>query len=579
MVVVKLRRKMGLFYGLILSGALLGLMLLGKMAGNALRKSAEQRLQASAELFAHECKKGIGYKLNQLRLLASLKQMADAVARTDEDPSAASSFLKDLVKYEGGRRSVYLFDLSGSCVACDILDEVGQSQLGTMVYAQPYVQAALSGTPGTGATVFSQSTGRPILPMAAPVRHDGSVIGVLWSSIDMGTLEKYMFGADERGRCGSRYLVLAEPRGAERVELNISDPNPTWTPPPSDVQHVLQKARGTTYHFMKKEATDLLFASARVPGTEWMVVVSRSMAEVLAPVYSLQKVGLAIILLLLGTLFGVTQWLLSPVIRGIETCRRFSEQIRTGRLDERLDIKTRDEVGELGSDLNAMAIVLEKSHRERESKLLAEEKLHQTERALSEMELHMLRFQLNPHFLFNALNSIHVLVAHEPQQAQTMICRLADFCRATLFLPDNGLSTIESEMELLEHYLAIERMRWANRLQVNLTVAPEVRNTRIPVFTLQLLVENAIKYGQLSGSDPLQIRVNCATRNQATCIEVANTGRWFEPATRDGSIGVGLSNLQNRLSTLYDAESTVETSEADGWVTVRILLPQRNSHV
>lgn len=249
---MRLRKKMMLFYGLVLGGALLGLILLGKIAGNALRKGAEQQLQASAALLAQECKKGIGYKLNQLRLLASLTQMADASTDDAKNQLAASCCLKDLVKYEGGRRSVYLFNASGICVACDIADHVGQSEGGAAIYQLPCVQSALSGTPGTGATVRNASTSRLILPMAVPVRRDGAVVGVLWSSIDMGTLEKYMFGAKRKGQAGQSYLVFSESVSTQPQELDVFDPNPAWQPPPPEVRLALQEAPKATYRFKNK---------------------------------------------------------------------------------------------------------------------------------------------------------------------------------------------------------------------------------------------------------------------------------------------------------------------------------------
>jgi sensor histidine kinase YesM len=562
------------FYGLVLGGALFGLMLLGKIAGNALRKSAEQQLQASAELLAQECKKGIGYKLNQLRLLASLDQMAEAAASETDASRLARAFIKDLVKYEGGRRSVHLFNTAGVCVACD--DPIGNSETNEAIFQLPCVQAALSGTPNIGATVISRATGRPVLPMAVPVQQGNAIIGALWSSIDMGTLEKYMFGPEQKSRAGRSYLVLLQSTSTDRQSLQIPDLNPAWNPPQPAVQQALQIAPGNTYHFVKKDGQDLLFASAPVTGTSWMVVVSRSMQEILAPVHLLQKIVMIILPLLLGLLFGITQRLLSPVIRGIEECQRFSGRIQAGDLDKRIKLYTHDEVGELADGLNEMAATLEYNQTERELARQSEETLRQTQRLLSEAEMHMLRFQLNPHFLFNALNSVNVLVAHQPQQAQAMIRRLADFCRATLLLPDNGLASVQSETELLDHYLAIERMRWSDRVQTDVKVDAGLESVCIPVFTLQLLVENAIKYGQLSGADPLKICVHIYTVKEAVYIEVANTGRWFESEERPDSAGVGLTNLRNRLAAICGPETDLTTHETDGWVTVRIQLPAQS---
>jgi PAS domain S-box-containing protein len=200
--------------------------------------------------------------------------------------------------------------------------------------------------------------------------------------------------------------------------------------------------------------------------------------------------------------------------------------------------------------------------------------LRETERLLSEAELLMLRFQLNPHFLFNALNSVNVLVEDEPEHARQMICLLADFCRATLLVPDDGMATIEDEVELLEQYLAIEKMRWYDTLQVNILLEEELKGRQIPVFTLQPLAENAIKYGQLSGADPLEICVRIVRQGSGMLVEVANTGKWVDPAGRsETSAGIGLINLEKRIRNACGEGIAVETEETNGWVTVRISFP------
>lgn len=210
---------------------------------------------------------------------------------------------------------------------------------------------------------------------------------------------------------------------------------------------------------------------------------------------------------------------------------------------------------------------------ERHAAQTAASQLFEAERLLSEAELRMLRFQLNPHFLFNALNSVNALIEDHPESATKMVCLLADFCRATLLVPDDGLATVESETGLLRQYLAIERMRWQDALDVDVDVENGLGDIRIPVFTLQPLAENAIKYGQLSGSDPLEIRVRIIRQNGGMRIEVANTGRWFDPADRpQASAGVGLANLKNRLEHVFGKDAILETEASAGWVCVRILL-------
>jgi PAS domain S-box-containing protein len=680
-----------LFYGIVLGGTLLGLVLLGKVVGNALCNSAEQQLSDLSALLAHEGKKDIAYKLEELKGLAAMAQVEVAVSGDGKGDALAPicSFVREQVRCGGGR-DIYLIGRDGECIVCAVSQAKHPPELFDRTCQRPYMQLAWSGTPAMGKTAFSQITGRPILPIAVPVLRGDSVLAVFWSSIDMGLLEQYMFQTVCLGETGRGYLVLPDSvaLSENRQELHIYDTNPPWGPSSFPLPRALNETPGNTCRSVGPDGSDVLLASAQIPGTSWVVVVSRLMDEVLAPVYSVQKIIAVIVLFLLSIFFGFTQRVILPVICSIEKCRRFSGRIRAGCLSERLDLKSGDEVGELGADLNRMVIDLERSRAERarveakyrvlyeravegifqldfsgiilevnpaslrilgadsaeqvqgmkihafyanqenvtaflarlvagelvhhyecdlkplkggvrrclfSAQLLgdsdaqiiqgsmeditvnhlarqAREKLRTTEFLLSKAELHMLRLQLNPHFLFNALNSINVLVAHDPQQARTIICRLADFCRATLFVPDSGLVAVRSEMELIEHYLAIEHVRWQDRLQTELAVEKGLADVCVPVFALQLLVENAIKYGQRSGVDPLQIRVHIYSQNGTVCLEVANAGRWFEVAECLDSPGVGLANLKNRLTMMCGADSRLETEVADGWVTVRIVV-------
>ena len=202
---------------------------------------------------------------------------------------------------------------------------------------------------------------------------------------------------------------------------------------------------------------------------------------------------------------------------------------------------------------------------------VAREDALETERLLAEARWDTLRHQLNPHFLFNALNSLDALMINNHDSAREMIERLADFCRASLVETGDGMSFIANEIEMLKNYLWIERMRWQDSLQVEWKVDHSLNGLQIPVFTLQPLVENAIKYGQRSGSDPLIIKIRIEKIEKCVLIQVSNNGRWFDRhETGSESSGVGLKNLKERYRCVYGNNTKFETEEKDGFVFVSI---------
>ena len=207
---------------------------------------------------------------------------------------------------------------------------------------------------------------------------------------------------------------------------------------------------------------------------------------------------------------------------------------------------------------------------------LARRRLVEAEKLVAQARLRMLRLQMNPHFLFNTLNSIDALVAQDPAGAQRMVRLLATFCRASLLVKEDGMSTVGEELHLIDQYLAIEKVRWGDALRVEFAVQAGVETVGLPAFVLQPLVGNAIKYGQLSGADPLHVRVSAARQDGQVVLEVDNRGRWFSAGERpvEASTGVGLSNVEQRLRNLYGDRIRIDKLDEDGWVKVRIVLTE-----
>jgi hypothetical protein len=190
--------------------------------------------------------------------------------------------------------------------------------------------------------------------------------------------------------------------------------------------------------------------------------------------------------------------------------------------------------------------------------------------------LEVLRYQLNPHFLFNAFTSICAQLPPTLAGARATIERLTDFCRLTLFRPAGDENpTLREEMRMLSAYLDIEQTRWGDLLQVRVNVAPDVEGERVPPLLLLPLVENALKYGASTSPNGLQLRIGAWRDDGGLLIEVANTGTWVaspEGAPGVPSLGIGHDNLRQRLQRYYPDAHTFNTTGSDGWVTVRIRL-------
>lgn len=189
----------------------------------------------------------------------------------------------------------------------------------------------------------------------------------------------------------------------------------------------------------------------------------------------------------------------------------------------------------------------------------------ETERA----RLAALRYQINPHFLFNSLNSIRAALPITDSVPREMITHLAGYLRSALENPDVERIMLQDEVRNVREYLSIEERRFGDRLQATFEIAPAAETKLIPVFLLQPLVENAIRHGLEASWEPCLIRVTARRERHRLFIAVSNTGKWKEPGTRTGT---GLENVRRRLEILYHEKATLRIRTDDG-VTVEIDLP------
>lgn len=188
-------------------------------------------------------------------------------------------------------------------------------------------------------------------------------------------------------------------------------------------------------------------------------------------------------------------------------------------------------------------------------------------------QVQMLRAQMNPHFLFNALNTIRAGVEKANAQLGSMVQSLADFLRFSLDHSNDDFIPLGREFDAMRNYLQVEKARFRDKLEYECDIAEAARVVPVPGVVLQPLVENAIKYGQETSCLPLQVRVKVSRQAAALKIVVANTGDWQEPAPREKTSHLGLENLRRRLALLYPGQQRLDITHEAGWVTIIIHLP------
>lgn len=178
-------------------------------------------------------------------------------------------------------------------------------------------------------------------------------------------------------------------------------------------------------------------------------------------------------------------------------------------------------------------------------------------------ELRMLRYQLNPHFLFNALNSLRASIPLDAAVARDLVDALSDFLRHTLQASPGALEPVDDEIRSVENYLAIEKLRFGDRLETDVRVESEARTRRVPNFVLQPLVENAVKHGMASGARPLHVSVRAAVDGEGLWIEVVND---LGPKHADDGegLGIGLDNVRERLALAFPDEACLELRREPG---------------
>jgi len=206
------------------------------------------------------------------------------------------------------------------------------------------------------------------------------------------------------------------------------------------------------------------------------------------------------------------------------------------------------------------------------------DRLLRLEAQASNAQLAMLRYQLNPHFLFNTLNSISTLVLlKQTERANAMLSRLSSFLRYTLVNEPTAMVTISQEVETLKLYLEIEKMRFEDRLRAHFSVDPSCVRALLPSLLLQPLIENAIKYAVTPQEEGADITIEVRRQTDRVIVNVVDTGPGTDAqytVRAEQSTGVGLANIRDRLAQAYGDNQRFETqTDAAGGFRVFIEIP------
>jgi len=193
------------------------------------------------------------------------------------------------------------------------------------------------------------------------------------------------------------------------------------------------------------------------------------------------------------------------------------------------------------------------------------------ETLVKEIELKMLRSQINPHFLFNSLNSVSSLTITDPEKARIMVIKLSDFMRYSLTSKDEQPVSIRSELDNLRLYLDIEKVRFGDKLIYEENIDEKCLEQKIPVMLLQPLYENAVKHGVYESSAPVKLILTAKLIEDYIEIEISNN--YETEVTSAKGTGSGLLNVSRRLELFYKGKAHLKATRENGVHTVRLLIP------
>ncbi len=206
--------------------------------------------------------------------------------------------------------------------------------------------------------------------------------------------------------------------------------------------------------------------------------------------------------------------------------------------------------------------------------MVEKENVQRAESLAQSAQLAMLRYQLNPHFFFNSLSSLLSLISRNPKKAEQLLIKISEFMRYSLLSENQQFVPLSKEIEIIKHYLDIEKVRYGKKLVTVTTIDQAATEYPIPILLLHSLVDNAVKHGIETTSLPLRIRIHGEVKDCSLVLEVENTGSWVgtRQTTEESHRGMGLENTRRRLEHFYPGNHSFEIFKECGIVRVRITL-------
>ena len=200
----------------------------------------------------------------------------------------------------------------------------------------------------------------------------------------------------------------------------------------------------------------------------------------------------------------------------------------------------------------------------------------QLETQLAVADLRALKLQLHPHFVLNALNTTAAMISRDPERAEEMVVRIGELLRMALDTREAHLVPLAEEIEFLEKYLEIERVRFGDQLEVRVEVAPALGEALVPSFVLQPFVENAIKHRRMVPGEPTRVEIRAWQEDSRLCLRVADNGSGWPAAEGETGSGLGIANTRARLDALFGARYTLAFSAASpSGLVVDLSLPHQ----
>ncbi len=228
----------------------------------------------------------------------------------------------------------------------------------------------------------------------------------------------------------------------------------------------------------------------------------------------------------------------------------------------------------IGFLINSISAVIGYAYFNWQEKTETEQQKTEAQQLSKEAELFKLREQLQPHFLFNALNSINALIGSSPAQARTMVQQLSEFLRSNLRKEEQQWIPLQEELRTLQLYLDIEQVRFGNRLSTEMITDDSCAHAQLPCMLLQPLLENAIKFGLYDTTEAITIRMYAMVQNNHLEITVENPFDVETAAPKKGT-GFGLSSVKRRLYLLFGRNDLLKTEVKENIFVTTVTVPQR----